>query len=238
MTEPTPSPAQSTPSPLPPQAAGSPSNIIYQPLPERSLLAILIPFIPIALALAVASGVWYYKSRHHSSPEMTTTGPHTLKIGSLAPDFSLPDAHKQSGDEPVTLSILADKSPVLVLFYLGYSCPRCVGHLQEISDRIEDFKKAGLQIIAISPDTLAETKDSITTYGDFHFPLLSDQDEKVARVFGLIEPDGGMHHAVFLIDTNRRIQFFNISDHPDTDIDGLLAMAANLQKAGTTKLAK
>ena len=225
--------------PSPASHSGPASRVISpapDPFPRRNPWALLLPVIPIVVALGVAYGVRQYKLRHPSAPEVAQTGPaRALKIGSLAPDFSLPDAHKLTGDEPVTLSILANKSPVLVVFYLGYSCPRCVGHRKEISDRIEEFNKAGLQVIAISPDTLAETRDSIGVYGDFAFPLLSDQDEKVARVFGLMEPDGGMHHASFLIDTDRRIQFFNISDHPDSDIDNLLAMGRNLRKTGTTR---
>lgn len=200
----------------------------------KSLANLIVPFVPIVLALAAAMIARHYQksdSMRMGAGDAGATGmanPHGLKVDSLAPDFSLPDAHAADGDEPVTLSILTERSPVLIVFYLSYSCPRCVGNLAEIDARLAEFKKAGVQVIAISPDTPAETRDSIQAYNtDFHFPLLSDRDLKTFRVYGLLGDDGHPMHGAFIVDKNRHIRFTSgASDHPFDDIDRLLEAGA------------
>ena len=140
--------------------------------------------------------------------------------GELAPDFTLPDAHGGT----VTLSDAEKNGPVLLIFYLGYSCPRCVEHLRSVSDRIDEFKKLGTTVLAVSPDTLAETRDSVRTYDeDFSFPLLSDPDKSVARRYGMAPPGATMLHGVFVIDRRGVIRFAARGAHPFGDVDALLA---------------
>jgi len=182
---------------------------------------VLVPFVPIVLALVIA-----LIARHFQPAQAEVS---EKMVGMKAPDFSLRDAHQEAGDEPVTLSILTDKSPVLIVFFMGYSCPKCIGHLGALGDMVDDFAQAGVQIIAISPWTVTNTRDSIQTYGDFPFPLLSDLDGKVARAYGLVDSDGQPLHGVFLVDKERRIQFAAKTDHPYTDIGDLLKRAQNLQ---------
>jgi len=139
-------------------------------------------------------------------------------IGSQAPDFTLPDAH---GGE-VTLSQAMKKGPVLLIFYLGYSCPRCVAHLRELADQKHEFDEYDTQILAISPDTVAESQDSIKSFGDFPFPMLSDPQMKVAKTYGLVFHPDTMFHGAFIIDTHGVVRFAVKSSHPYDDAEGLL----------------
>ena len=150
-----------------------------------------------------------------------------MDIDSTAPDFTLPDAHGQGS---VTLSQILDSQPVLLIYYLGYSCPRCVANLQRIADLKPEFDKLGVRILAVSPNTLAETRDSIETFGDFPFPLLSDKDEKVARAYGLVYEGDEMFHGLFIIDTHRKVQFAMKSSHPYDNEQNLLAIVKNMQR--------
>ena len=58
--------------------------------------------------------------------DMESKVPH---VGTVAPEFELPDAHGGK----VSLAEARKKGPVLIVFYLGYSCPRCVAHLTELA---------------------------------------------------------------------------------------------------------
>jgi peroxiredoxin len=172
------------------------------PAPGRRLVSRILPFIPIALAVGVALA---YRHYYYPQPVFKTDAD---LVGAKAPDFSLRDAHKEPGDPLVTLSLLVEKSPVMLVFYRGYSCPRCMWHLQLVDDQIDEFANAGLQVVAISPDTPANTRDSIDTYNqDFPFPLLYDPDDKVARAYDLPGQDGYYLHGVFVVDMERRIRF-------------------------------
>lgn len=225
---PPPSPGNTSLTPESPVST-SPTALPAVPLPKggfarASFAARLVPFIPILLALVVAFAARYF---------MTSAPPMKEKdlIGTKAPDFSLRDAHKEESDDPVTLSLLADKGPVVIVFYRGYGCSRCMGHLALIGGQIEDYEQAGVQVLAISPDTPANTKDSIATFQqDFPFPLLSDRDNKVARAYGLLAADGSFLHGVFVIDRERRIQFAAKTDEPYGDAAMLLEIAKKWRK--------
>jgi peroxiredoxin len=184
----------------------------------------VLPFVPIVVALATALIVRQF----YPKPAPAKLG--NELIGTKAPDFSLRDVHKEEGEAAVTLSLLAEKGPVVVVFYSSYVCPRCVGHLKAIADEFEAFTDAGLQVIAISPDTPANTRDSIQTYGDFPFPLLFDRESKVAGAFGLVNADGNYLPGVFIIDRDRRIQFAARSEAPEVDIGNVLELGRKLQK--------
>jgi peroxiredoxin len=183
-----------------------------------------VPFIPIFLAILAAVVISRLRP---AAPHGGMTGAmsmpaadrtHAVDVGDKAPDFTLTDVH---GEAPVTLSQLADKGPVLLIYYLGYSCPRCVANLHEIAGRKDEFDKLGVQIVAASPNTVAETRDSINTYADFPFPLLADPQLKVARAYGLEYGDTLLHGA-FAVDPHRTLQFAMKSSHPYDNIDNLL----------------
>jgi peroxiredoxin len=159
-----------------------------------------------------------------------TSAARTVDVGSTSPDFTLGDAH---GTDKVTLSQVLDHKPVLLVYYLGYSCPRCVAHLHQLADRKAEFDKLGFQIMAVSPDTVANLRDSLERYADFPFPMLADSDMKVARAFGLLykETPGDeetLLHGVFVIDTHRTVQFAMKSSHPYDNLDNLLAVCRSV----------
>ncbi|HVT83424.1 MAG TPA: peroxiredoxin family protein [Phycisphaerae bacterium] len=196
----------------------------------RSLLMLLLPLVPIVIAIGIGLGAKYFPGTPGQPATATATGKAPgLAVGALAPDFSLPDVHKNEGDEPVTLSLLAKKGPVLVVFILGYNCHRCIAHLQELDSRRAAFEQAGVQIIAVTPDTLPNLRDSIDTYGDIAFPFLSDVDAKVARAYGLRDDPNVALHGTFLVDTQRRVAFAAATEEPFTDLERVLEAAQKLQ---------
>ena len=78
----------------------------------------------------------------------------------------------------------------MISFYRGGWCPYCNLELRALSQRLSEFKKLGAHIVAISPE-LPE-RAAIAGSDSLGFPVLFDQDNRVAREFRivhLIDPD-------------------------------------------------
>ncbi|MBD3610777.1 MAG: AhpC/TSA family protein [Gammaproteobacteria bacterium] len=104
-----------------------------------------------------------------------------LKAGDIAPDFTLSN---QNG-ESLSLSSLTDDSIVILSFYRGAWCPYCNLELSELQSHLGEFKERGARLVAVSPQT---PDNSLTTIekNELAFDILSDQENKIAREFGLV----------------------------------------------------
>lgn len=101
--------------------------------------------------------------------------------GQKAPGFILPDAKGQ----PVRLSDLLKKGPVILTFYRGGWCPFCNLQLKSYQSHLAEIRAKGAELVAVSPQTPEYTlstaeQDALT------FPVLSDVGGKVARAYGLV----------------------------------------------------
>ncbi len=103
------------------------------------------------------------------------------KTGDSAPDFTLPD----STGNNVTLSTLLEDGPVVMIWYRGEWCPYCNIYLAELQSQAEEFKKAGAQIVAISPET-PEHAVSVADKLDLGYHVLSDEQSKIAEQYGVV----------------------------------------------------
>ncbi len=102
------------------------------------------------------------------------------KVGDKAPDFLLPDIHKNK----VSLAETRKKGPVVVTFYRGGWCPYCNIQLRAYQKAYPEFKKRGATLIAISPDVFDEANKTSTTNA-LEFLVLTDKDNTVAKSYGL-----------------------------------------------------
>ncbi|HHW50076.1 MAG TPA: peroxiredoxin [Pseudoclavibacter sp.] len=134
---------------------------------------------------------------------MTTSENHTLPIGSVVPDFTLPG----TSAEPVTLSTIATPT-VLVFFPFAFS-GICTGELCELRDNLAIFTRAGIRLLGISTDPAFTLKQFKSTEG-YEFDLLSDfwPHGEVSRAYGVFDEKGG--HAIrgsFLVDADRVLRW-------------------------------
>lgn len=103
-----------------------------------------------------------------------------LKAGDRAPTFSLndPDGH------PVTSAELLANGPLIISFYRGVWCPYCNLELQALQETLPRFQALGASLLAISPQTAANSRKS-QRQNKLDFPILSDTHNDVAASFGL-----------------------------------------------------
>ena len=131
-----------------------------------------------------------------------------LPVGSLAPDFTLPDA---SG-KPVSLSDFRGKNVMLVFYPLDWS-PACSDQLSVYQAELEEFEKDNTQVIAVSIDSFY-SHAAWAAVRDITFPLLADFDPKgeVAMRYQVMRKTLGFsERAIFLIDAQGTIRYKTIS---------------------------
>jgi thioredoxin-dependent peroxiredoxin len=107
-----------------------------------------------------------------------------MRTGDAVPDFELPD---QDGT-PRRLSRLLAAGPVVLFFYPAALTPGCTKEACHFRDLAAEFAAAGVQRVGISRDAIARQRQFADKHG-FDYPLLSDADGAVARLFG-VKRDG------------------------------------------------
>lgn len=127
-----------------------------------------------------------------------------IKIGDVAPDFSLPGVDGRN----YSLSDFRDKKVLVVIF----SCNHCP-YVQAYEDRIialqEEFKDKGVSFIAINsnddknyPEDSFENMVKRAKMKGYNFPYLRDKSQDVARVYGATHTPH-----IFVFDEKRRLRY-------------------------------
>ena len=131
----------------------------------------------------------------------------TLAIGSIAPDFALPDEHN-------TLRRLSDYRgmKVLLYFYPKDDTPGCTTEACSFRDDYSAYVKKDVAILGVSPDTSASHLKFKDKYS-LPFPLLADANHVVCDQYGVWGPKkfmgrefDGVLRTTYLIDPAGRVQ--------------------------------
>ena len=146
-----------------------------------------------------------------------------------APAFALP-----KGKTDGIMSLTDLQGPTIVVFYLGFGCIHCVEQLNELRPRYDDFKDAGIEIVAIGTDKVDDVKaailDTIEVDGPATpFEILCDPKGDVFKAFHCWDQftDEPLH-GTFLIDGKGRIRWRDISEEPFMETDFLLKESERL----------
>lgn len=104
-----------------------------------------------------------------------------LKKGDMLPEFTLTDFKHGS----ISSKKLLEKGPIIITFYRGGWCPYCNLQLRDLQLHLKSIKKAGAQLVAISPEKPDSTAKTIEK-NKLDFYVLSDANGAVSKKFGLI----------------------------------------------------
>ena len=140
-----------------------------------------------------------------------------------APDFRLKDDREVIHQ----LSELAMNGPVVLVFYYGYHCSHCVAQLFALQEDLAKFRDAGATVVALSGDDSKMTAERFAEYGRFNFPVLSDENNRIAEVYDVYRPETNDHpedlkHATFLIEKGGKIVWAYRGSKPFMDNSSLL----------------
>ena len=125
---------------------------------------------------------WIHEPMHRATVELVASGiaDRALKAGDVAPDFALPDVDGKT----ISLAELLKSGPLVLSFYRGVWCPYCNLDLQALQKALPQIEGLGARLIAVSPQTAANTRRSVRE-NNISFPILSDPGNEVALQFGL-----------------------------------------------------
>ena len=110
-----------------------------------------------------------------------------LQVGDKIPDFT---ALNVDGSTFSSASVVG-KAPVVVYFYPKDNTSQCTAQACSFRDKYEDFKDLGAEVIGISSDGLASHEKFQKQY-KLPFILLSDEDKKIQKLFGVPKALFGM----------------------------------------------
>ena len=138
-----------------------------------------------------------------------------LKIGDHAPNFSGIDQN----DKITTLLDFKGKK-LAIYFYPKDNTPGCTVQACNLRDNYEGLKKAGIQILGISADSIVSHQKFADKFS-LPFPLIADEDRTIIDLFGVWGPKkfmgkeyDGIHRTTFLINENQQI--LGIIEKPKT----------------------
>ena len=103
-----------------------------------------------------------------------------VKVGSVAPDFTLPS---QAG-QMVSLEEFFGRKPVVLFFYPKDDSPGCTREVCAFRDYFEEFGKLDAEVIGISSDSV-ESHRSFAVKHDLSLTLLSDEGGNIRRLYGV-----------------------------------------------------
>jgi peroxiredoxin Q/BCP len=129
-----------------------------------------------------------------------------LQVGDKAPDFSGTD------DSGKTISLKDFKGKKFVLyFYPKDNTSGCTVEACDFRDNFGSFKKAGIPVIGVSPDTEKVHKGFKEKY-ELPFPLIADTDKKICEAYGVWQEKSmygrkymGVVRSTFVIDEKGKI---------------------------------
>lgn len=129
-----------------------------------------------------------------------------LKTGDKAPDFK---ALTDAGDT-VNLKDFRGKK-VILYFYPKDNTPGCTQEACDFRDSMARFRKKDTVVLGVSPDGVASHQKFKTKF-KLPFPLLVDEDHKIAEAYGVWAEKSmygrkfmGIVRSTFVIDEKGRI---------------------------------
>lgn len=124
-----------------------------------------------------------------------------IAVGKKVPDFKVP----ATGGHTVSMKELLG-SNVVLYFYPKDSTPGCTIEGQNFRDSIRKFRSRNTKIFGISRDSI-KSHEKFKTAECFPFELLSDEDEKLCKLFDVIKEKNmygkkvmGIERSTFLVD--------------------------------------
>jgi len=138
-----------------------------------------------------------------------------VKVGDIAPDFSLESASGQR----VSLSDFRGMKSVVLYFYPKDETTGCTREACGFRDSYEAFKRLGAEVLGVSSDS-SESHRKFAEHHTLPFTLLSDPKKVVRKLYGVRSSIGIIPGRVtYIIDREGRvIHIFNSQTRPEEHV--------------------
>jgi peroxiredoxin len=142
--------------------------------------------------------------------ETTLDRTETLKVGDVAPDFSLRD---QDGNS-VSLSDYRGKKNVVLVFHPLAFTSICSTQMPGYNKELQTFEGLETQVLGLSVDSSPAHRAWAEMLGGIDYPMLADfyPHGEVARKYGILRPEGISERATFVIDKEGKVRSIEVHD--------------------------
>ncbi len=152
-----------------------------------------------------------------------------IALNKPVPDFELP----ATGDKQVRLSDLKGNT-VVIYFYPKDNTPGCTLEGQDFRDQYAKLKRRNTVVLGVSRDSL-KSHEKFKSEQAFPFDLLSDAEEKLCALFGVMKMKNmygkqvrGIERSTFLIDAKgvlrREWRGVKVEGHVDEVLEAIKAL--------------
>jgi peroxiredoxin len=140
-----------------------------------------------------------------------------LSVGAIAPDFELPNQHRQN----VRLSGFRGQQNVVVAFHPLAFTPVCSAQMKAYEQEKDRIAALNAHVLSLSVDSNASKKGWADALGGISYDLLADfhPKGKVAAEYGVMG-DGTSDRAIFIVDKSGTIAWakhYDIPEQPDVN---------------------
>lgn len=141
------------------------------------------------------------------------------QVGQPAPDFEMASTKNiQKLNEPVRLSDYKGKWVVLLFYPLDFTFV-CPTELTAFSDRYDELKGIGAEVIGVSTDSVYSHRAWLQTPRDkggvegLEYPLAADSTKKISSDYGVLIEDRGIAlRGLFVIDPEGVLRYKVVHD--------------------------
>jgi peroxiredoxin Q/BCP len=152
-----------------------------------------------------------------------------LQIGDNCPAFSLPD----SQGKQIDVNQYLGQKILVLFFYPKDDTPGCTKEACAFRDAYADFIELGCEVFGISSDA-SQSHQAFQQKHQLPYPLLSDAQKKVRRLFGVPASLFGLlpGRVTYIVGLDGKIAgIFNSQTNPVGHINEALKVAKNLLTA-------
>ena len=145
--------------------------------------------------------------------------PEKLKAGDIFPRINVSTL---DGSE-TELGAASDPSNwKLIIVYRGKHCPICTRYLQELEDHVSDFKRLGVEVIAVSADSQERAKTQTSPVNPSYpvaFDLTIDQMQALGLYISGTRNGIDVEHpfaepGLFVVNNQGQLQMVDVSNVP------------------------
>ena len=169
---------------------------------------------------------------------MTAQGAAELKVGDMAPDFTLPGTDGKTHK----LSEYRGKQAVVVAWFPRAFTTGCTIECKSLAENGDKIRRYNVAYFMASVDALEENikfakatsvklGEKVVEKKEADFPMLSDADKSVAKAYGVLNERGTASRWTFYIDRNGRIAAIEKMVRPETSAEDMIAKLGELKVA-------
>jgi peroxiredoxin Q/BCP len=169
---------------------------------------------------------------------LSAQGAAELKVGDMAPDFSLPGTDGKTHK----LSDYRGKQAVVVAWFPRAFTQGCTIECKSLAENGDKIRRYNVSYFMASVDPLEENikfakattvklGERVVEKKEADFPMLSDADKSVAKAYGVLNEKGFALRWTFYIDRNGRIAAIDKMVRPDTSAEDMISKLGELKVA-------